>query len=197
MNAHNETFAGQFVNEGSVSPFARQFSYYHARCGLLKVGYSAAALYEVSWCGAHECSDACLPMADEQAHNTEEMQSLSAMRELIFEQLDEYFAGRRRTFTLPISYEGTVFQRRVWLALQRIAYGTTCSYGELATAINSPRACRAVGAANHHNPLAIIIPCHRVVRSGRGMGGYAGGLDKKAFLLALELGDFAERFLLK
>lgn len=103
-------------------------------------------------------------------------------------QLDEYFAGQRRQFTLPLSLngQGTPFQRRVWAALCRIPYGTTCSYGELAAAVGCPRGARAVGMANHNNPLAIVVPCHRVVNRGGGLGGYAGGLAIKQQLLALE-----------
>ena len=103
-------------------------------------------------------------------------------------ELDEYFAGRRRDFTVPLSLEGqgTDFQRRVWQALRAIPYAHTQSYAELAAAVGCPRGARAVGQANHHNPLAIVIPCHRVVNAGGGLGGYAGGLAVKRQLLALE-----------
>lgn len=104
------------------------------------------------------------------------------------EQLAAYFAGRLRRFDLPLAPRGTPFQLRVWRALQDIPYGQTCSYSELAAAISSPRACRAVGQANGRNPLMIIIPCHRVIAAGGGLGGYSGGLDIKRFLLRLEAG---------
>ena len=100
-------------------------------------------------------------------------------------QLDEYFARRRRFFHLPLAPQGTPFQLRVWKALQAIPYGTTITYGELARRLGNPRATRAVGAANGANPIAIIIPCHRVV-AANGPGGYAGGLDIKRHLLKLE-----------
>lgn len=100
-------------------------------------------------------------------------------------QLDEYFAGKRRRFDLPLAPAGTDFQRRVWWALLAIPYGEAISYGELARRVGKPRAARAVGAANGANPIAIIIPCHRVVGAS-GIGGYAGGLDIKRHLLALE-----------
>jgi methylated-DNA-[protein]-cysteine S-methyltransferase len=103
-------------------------------------------------------------------------------------QLEEYFAGRRRTFALPLDLRGTVFQRKVWRALQRIPYGATCCYGDIARRIGRPIASRAVGQANHHNPLAIVVPCHRVIASGGGLGGYGGGLKMKRRLLALEQG---------
>jgi methylated-DNA-[protein]-cysteine S-methyltransferase len=101
-------------------------------------------------------------------------------------QLSEYFAGSRREFTLPLLLKGTPFQRRVWEALQTIPYGETCSYGELAKAIGSPKSCRAVGGANHRNPISIIVPCHRVVGASGSLTGYGGGLENKRFLLDLE-----------
>ncbi len=101
-------------------------------------------------------------------------------------QLDEYFAGERDSFTLPLRPEGTAFQLEVWWALATIAYGQTVSYADLADRVGRPRAFRAVGQANGANPLAIILPCHRVVASGGGLGGYGGGLTVKRRLLALE-----------
>jgi methylated-DNA-[protein]-cysteine S-methyltransferase len=101
-------------------------------------------------------------------------------------QLSEYFAGKRKAFDLPLKFNGTEFQRWVWNALLAIPYGETRSYKEIAEYIGNPRACRAVGMANHRNPLAIIVPCHRVVEHGGGLGGYAGGLDVKRCLLGLE-----------
>ena len=100
-------------------------------------------------------------------------------------QLREYFAGARRTFDLPLAPHGTAFQQRVWAALRAIPYGETCTYGELA-AIGSPNASRAVGMANHRNPIPIIIPCHRVIGANGTLTGYAGGLEIKRKLLALE-----------
>lgn len=101
-------------------------------------------------------------------------------------QLREYFAGARRTFDLPLAPHGTAFQQRVWAALRTIPYGETRTYGELAAAIDSPNASRAVGMANHRNPLPIIIPCHRVIGANGTLTGYAGGLEIKRRLLALE-----------
>ena len=101
-------------------------------------------------------------------------------------QLDEYFAGKRKKFDLPLSPKGTVFQRTVWKQLQEIPYGKTISYSQLAKSINNPKACRAVGSANGKNPVIIIIPCHRVIASNGGLGGYACGLDIKKQLLELE-----------
>lgn len=101
-------------------------------------------------------------------------------------QLAEYFAGERTTFELTLHTTGTPFQREVWTALVEIPYGETISYAELAATVERPHAFRAVGSANGANPIAIVIPCHRVITTGRGLGGYAGGLDAKRTLLALE-----------
>lgn len=101
-------------------------------------------------------------------------------------QLREYFAGALRTFDLPLAPHGTAFQQRVWAALRAIPYGETRTYGELAAAIGSPNASRAVGMANHRNPISIVIPCHRVIGANGTLTGYAGGLEVKRKLLALE-----------
>jgi methylated-DNA-[protein]-cysteine S-methyltransferase len=101
-------------------------------------------------------------------------------------QLAEYFAGRRQRFTIPLDPMGTAFQRDVWDALGTIPFGETRSYSQIAQQINRPRAVRAVGAANGRNPLSIVVPCHRVVGSTGALTGFAGGLDVKARLLALE-----------
>ena len=101
-------------------------------------------------------------------------------------QLDEYFAGRRREFTVPLDLRGTDFQLRCWNALLDIPYGKTCSYADLARKVGSPRGFRAVGMANHDNPIPIIVPCHRVITSDHKLGGYGGGLDVKEKLLRLE-----------
>ena len=101
-------------------------------------------------------------------------------------QLEEYFAGRRRTFDLPLELTGTPFQRDVWTSLADIPYGSTVSYAELAAMVGRPTAFRAVGQANGSNPIPIVLPCHRVVASGGGIGGYGGGLPVKRRLLALE-----------
>lgn len=101
-------------------------------------------------------------------------------------QLDEYFQGKRTTFSLPFKLTGTPFQLAVWKELQNIPYGQTTSYKEIAQKINKPKAYRAVGVANNKNPLPIIIPCHRVIGSNGKLIGYAGGLKLKNYLLELE-----------
>ena len=110
----------------------------------------------------------------------------SAALRLAARQLEEYFAGRRRSFDLPLGPAGTPFQVSVWLALETIPYGQTVTYAELAGRVGRPRACRAVGQANGANPLPIVYPCHRVVAAGGRLGGYGGGLDVKRRLLCLE-----------
>lgn len=101
-------------------------------------------------------------------------------------QLDQYFARERRTFDLPLAPQGTPFQCEVWQGLRRIPFGETWHYAQLAHEIARPRAVRAVGAANGRNPLSIIVPCHRVIGRDGTLVGYAGGLERKQFLLALE-----------
>lgn len=101
-------------------------------------------------------------------------------------QLREYFAGERKTFQLPLSLSGTEFQKKVWQRLCEIPYGVSISYGDLAAAIGNPKASRAVGMANHRNPVMIVVPCHRVLGEDRSLTGYAGGLEMKKVLLYLE-----------
>ena len=101
-------------------------------------------------------------------------------------QLAEHFAGDRADFDLPLAPPGTDFQRRVWAELRRIPYGTTATYGQLAARLGDPKSVRAVGLANGRNPIAVVVPCHRVVGSNGKLTGYAGGLTVKSWLLAHE-----------
>ena len=109
--------------------------------------------------------------------------------DICVQQLDEYFAGRRRFFDLPLYMKGTDFQKTAWDALLQIEYGGTATYGHIAAKIGKPKACRAVGGANNKNPIPVIVPCHRVVGANGKMVGYAGGLWRKEWLLAHELED--------
>jgi len=102
------------------------------------------------------------------------------------DQLHAYFAGELREFDLPLDFQGTDFQKRVWRELLNIPYGRTCSYSHVAAAIGAPAAVRAVGAANGRNPIPIVVPCHRVIGRGGSLVGYGGGLPLKRFLLDLE-----------
>jgi len=101
-------------------------------------------------------------------------------------QIDEYFRGKRKEFSLTLRLEGTDFQKEAWQQLIRIPYGKTATYAEVAAAIGRPEAARAVGQANHRNPVSIIVPCHRVIGSGGRLVGYGGGLWRKEWLLAHE-----------
>ncbi|MFJ8358009.1 methylated-DNA--[protein]-cysteine S-methyltransferase [Streptomyces sp. NPDC093984] len=105
------------------------------------------------------------------------------------EQLEAYFAGELKEFTLELRLHGTPFQRGVWEQLRRIPYGETRSYGQLADALGKPGASRAVGLANGRNPIGIIVPCHRVIGASGGLTGYGGGLDRKRRLLEFERGS--------
>lgn len=104
-------------------------------------------------------------------------------------QLEEYFAGQRTEFTIPLEMRGTPFQKQVWEALRGIPYGETRTYGQLAIQLGNPKATRAVGAANGRNPVAVVVPCHRVIGFSGKLTGFAGGLSAKAHLLGLERRD--------
>lgn len=110
----------------------------------------------------------------------------NALIKEVFSQLEEYFIGERREFSLPLKFYGTEFQERVWNELLKIPYGKAISYKELAEAVGSPNASRAVGNANGKNPIAIVVPCHRVIAHDGSLGGYSGGLEIKRMLLEIE-----------
>ncbi len=123
-----------------------------------------------------------LPISDSEIRWVESASKL----EPYCRELQEYLAGRRRSFTLPLDLRGTDFQKRCWRALLEIPYGEVRTYAEMARAVGHPRAFRAVGGANHDNPIAIVVPCHRVIASDGTLGGYGGGLPLKEKLLRLE-----------
>lgn len=125
-------------------------------------------------------------MGEEPLSCTDNLLPLHPLLQQAMQELNEYFNGCRQVFTLPLAPQGTPFQHTVWHALQKIPYGTTCSYGQIAAAIGNPKASRAVGMANNRNPLPILIPCHRVIGADGRLVGYGGGLDIKRKLLALE-----------
>jgi methylated-DNA-[protein]-cysteine S-methyltransferase len=108
-------------------------------------------------------------------------------------ELDAYFAGRLKNFTLAVAPEGTQFQKKAWAALQKIPYGQTRTYGQQAKVIGNSSASRAVGAANGRNPVAIVIPCHRVIGTNGNLTGFGGGMERKQFLLDLEQGELLIR----
>lgn len=110
----------------------------------------------------------------------------NAVMRAAFAQIEEYLAGRRRDFDIPLKLDGTVFQMSVWKALRAIPYGATATYAEIARAAGNAKAARAAGGALHRNPLAIVVPCHRVIGSNGSLTGFAGGLAIKKYLLNLE-----------
>ncbi len=129
-----------------------------------------------------------IPMVSEKNENTPAAKILNKTEK----QLNEYFAGKRTQFDLPISVEGTEFQKRVWKQLSQIPFGVTVSYKDIALKLNDGNASRAVGTANGRNPISIVVPCHRVISSDGTLGGYAGGLPAKVKLLNLEKASFRE-----
>ncbi len=108
------------------------------------------------------------------------------LTDAVADQLTHYFEGSLTQFDLPLEPQGTTFQQQVWQQLNAIDYGKVCSYRDIATAINNPKSVRAVGAANGKNPISIIVPCHRVIGANGALTGYAGGLERKAWLLRHE-----------
>lgn len=124
-----------------------------------------------------------LTLADENSKGSGEKSELS---KTAYMQLEQYFNGQRKTFDLPLKPKGTEFQKSVWNALRQIPYGQTCSYAQIAEAVNNPKACRAVGTANSKNPILILIPCHRVIGKNGSLTGFAAGLNVKEYLLNLE-----------
>jgi len=109
-----------------------------------------------------------------------------ALGKLCISQLQEYFEGKRTEFVLPLEPKGTTFQKKIWKNLEKIPYGKTISYEELAMMAGSPKGCRAAGQANNRNPISIIVPCHRVIGKNGDLTGYASGIENKKFLLNLE-----------
>lgn len=142
---------------------------YHSPVGDIRLEYEDGAVTALKNAGADVKADAP-----------------NELTELVFRQLDEYFVGTRRTFDFPYRLHGTPFQQKVWAALRDIPYGETRSYKDIAEAIGCPKAFRAVGMANHANPIFIAIPCHRVIGASGSLVGYGGGLEMKKALLELE-----------
>jgi O-6-methylguanine DNA methyltransferase len=133
-----------------------------------------------------------LPHRNEHFAEAEWKEIRGKLRQYVRE-LEQYFAGRRREFSFELDLRGTEFQRRCWQALLSIPYGETRTYADIARAVGQPRGFRAVGMANHDNPVAIVVPCHRVIASDGTLGGYGGGLPAKRLLLELEGVKFEEQ----
>ena len=145
------------------------FAVYNTKIGKLKIEYENDVLTGIAY-----------------SENEKEQGIRSELSDKTVLQLEEYFDGRRKEFDIPIKLRGTEFQKKVWNELLKIPYGATVSYKDIAIKIGNPKACRAVGMANHNNPILIIVPCHRVINENNKLGGYALGLDLKRKLLELE-----------
>ena len=145
------------------------FAVYNTKIGKLKIEYENDVLTGIAY-----------------TENEKEQGIRSELSDKTVLQLEEYFDGKRKEFDIPIKLRGTEFQKKVWKELLKIPYGATVSYKDIAIKIGNPKACRAVGMANHNNPILIIVPCHRVINENNKLGGYALGLDLKRKLLELE-----------
>lgn len=152
-----------------VESIMEKFAFYESKFGFIKIGYDKDEIFYIKTTDSVDCEN-------EPNYLTNDA----------FGQLEEYFRKERRTFCLPLKLKGTPFQIKVWQELVKIPYGETRTYKEIAMSIGNPKASRAVGMANHNNPLWIVVPCHRVIGSNGKLTGYAGGVDMKSRLLQLE-----------
>jgi len=153
------------------------YMYMDSPVGALKLVAHDQALVAVMWDNEDHKRVRLAELVEDRQH---------PMLHKVKQQLEEYFAGQRQQFDLPLDFHGTAFQQQVWQALLNIPYGETRSYKEIAVQLGNEKAVRAVGAANGKNPISIIAPCHRVIGSSGALVGFAGGLDKKQILLSLE-----------
>lgn len=153
------------MNENSIIEYA----FYPFRFGVLKIGYENG---NVVYLGKTDS------VSDENIK--------TELTDKVYEQITEYLIGKRQEFDFPFTLNGTEFQKKVWAQLQKIPYGETRTYKDIAVAIGSPKSSRAVGMANNKNPVMIVVPCHRVIGSNGKLMGYAGGTDMKETLLKIE-----------
>jgi len=151
--------------------FSVDLAYYNSPLGWVEIRTSHGSISSIVVCDRREKNDVCCR---------------SAVAVECIHQLDEYFSGLRTSFDLPLRQEGTAFQQSVWNVLTGIPFGVTVSYGWVAKKLNNPKAVRAVGAANGQNKLWIVVPCHRVIGADGSLTGYAGGLERKKWLLEHE-----------
>lgn len=161
----------------------RYYDYLDTPIGCLMIEENGSSITAV-----HYHKEPELAAGHEPAEGEDRLRRRTRLIEKASGQILEYFDGTRTVFELPLEPEGTEFQKKVWKELLRIPYGETRSYRQIAAACGNEKACRAVGGANHRNPVMIIIPCHRVIGAGGGLTGYACGLDVKERLLAIERG---------
>jgi O-6-methylguanine DNA methyltransferase len=162
------------------------FAWIDSPVGVLRAGATDTALRLLEFV---DVRPETLSGPDARVRNEHTVSGHTAILDQTREQLDEYFAGTRRNFEIPLSYPGTPFQERVWSVLRGIRYGEQLSYLEQSRRVGDVKAIRAVAQANGQNPIVIIIPCHRVINADGRLGGFGGGLLRKQFLLDLERGD--------
>jgi methylated-DNA-[protein]-cysteine S-methyltransferase len=162
----------------------KRYDYYDSPCGRMLLVADGDAL-----CGAYFVGQKHFREVDPAWRRDPAWAPLVQARR----QFDEYFAGKRKAFDVPLAPEGTPFQRAVWKAIAGVPFGATISYAELARRAGRPGSARAAGAATGRNPIGIIVPCHRIVGADGSLTGYAGGMDKKRALLALEAGSAGNR----
>jgi methylated-DNA-[protein]-cysteine S-methyltransferase len=167
---------------------ATSISHYHSPLGLIAITAGKDAIYSVLFIG----KDPVQTGAATQAAETSPVESALALE--CRRQLEEYFAGKRKSFDLPLHFSGSSFQNRVWYQLQQIPFGSTISYLQLAKNLGDVKSIRAAGSANGKNLFAVIVPCHRVVGSNSDLVGYAGGLWRKRWLLQHESNQHAIAF---
>ena len=163
---------------------------YNSPIGVLKISEHNGNITNLSLYSKSKDSTCCAELQqNQQSINSNGQSTGDQYNGLLAEacrQLDEYFQGQRKQFDLPINYKGTPFQERVWKELKNIPYGETRSYEDIAIGVGSPKAVRAVGQANHRNPILLIIPCHRVIHKNGDISGFACGIETKKYLLDLE-----------
>jgi len=167
----------------ALSSCANRSRTLHTSLGAMTAVACADGLRRLEFTELHE------PAQRRRDNDAQHESEVSELLDRVEAQLREYFAGERTRFSIPLDFDGTPFQRRVWQTLLTIPHGETLSYGELAETLECPGGSRAVGRANGANQIAIIVPCHRVIRSGGDLGGYGGGLQRKQWLLNHESRD--------
>ncbi len=177
MQADNKTKANNIIT-------VRRYS---SPCGMLVMGSYGGRLCMCDWEAGRRHANTENRLR--RLLNATFKEGSSPVIETATSQLDEYFAGERHNFTVPLLFAGTAFQQKVWNELPCIHYGHTMSYGEMAAKMGMPDAVRAVANANGANPISIIVPCHRVIGSNKSLTGYGGGLAAKEYLLQLERGN--------
>ena len=159
----------EIIKDGNSSSMQSGVGYYNSPIGLIKICCNSHGITELDFVSSKD-------IADKQ----------DSLITKCISQLGEYFKGKRKEFDLPVVLNGTAFQNKVWEKLTTVKYGETASYKELAILAGNEKACRAVGMANNKNPVALIVPCHRIIGSNGSLTGYAGGIDKKQWFLEHE-----------